>query len=335
MDASNQPCPLVSILMPAYNAADYLRQAVASVQQQTYPHWELIIANDGSTDNTLAVAQALAASDARITVLHHATNTGSFAAMRNAAMAVSQGQYIANLDSDDEFEPDALAVMVQYLEQHPQCPMVYGGYGNMTADSQPYKHQLQGVVWADTRFVYDPANITRPSDFHMLDEHTWFNVLTGRVDNHVQAMMFKKTALQQLGPWDERMGYYADVDLVFRAYAAWFTQIHALPHVVFRYRIAATGNLSNNGNTCLNRVSQLLYLYDTFFTRFEGTLDIAKPVKSKVYRINLTLLALTAARNQQWVPFAQILGKLWQSPHIHYQDAFLGTVKTLIRLTRR
>src|SRR5688500_17587486 len=95
---------LTSIIIPAYNAASYLPDSVGSVIAQTYPHWELIIVNDGSTDNTLQVLESF--TDPRIRCIHQANSGVSTA--RNNGIENAKGHYICFLDADDAWEKDNL-----------------------------------------------------------------------------------------------------------------------------------------------------------------------------------------------------------------------------------
>jgi len=97
--------PLVSIVMPAYNAGKYIGRAIESVLAQTYDNWELIIVDDGSTDNTYEVASRY--KDPRIRILRHDKNMGT-GPSRNDALSASRGQWIAVLDADDEWLPRRL-----------------------------------------------------------------------------------------------------------------------------------------------------------------------------------------------------------------------------------
>ena len=99
--------PIFSIVMPAFNGARYLREAVESVRAQTCGGWELIALDDGSVDTTLAVLQELAAADGRIRVETHA-NCG-VASTRNRGLALARGKYVTFLDQDDLLHPRALA----------------------------------------------------------------------------------------------------------------------------------------------------------------------------------------------------------------------------------
>lgn len=115
---------LVTVVVPAFNAANFLQRAVQSVLEQSYAHWELIIVNDGSTDATGQLADQLANQDERITVVHQ-ENCGLSGA-RNAGMRIAQGTYIQLLDADDLLLPHKLQDQVGFLESRPDCAMVYG-----------------------------------------------------------------------------------------------------------------------------------------------------------------------------------------------------------------
>jgi glycosyltransferase involved in cell wall biosynthesis len=100
----------VSIVLPTWNAAELLRQAVASVSSQTFDDWELIIIDDGSTDDTLSILRDLG--DNRIRVIHSA-HTGNPAILRNRAIEAASADIIAFIDSDDLWEPDKLEVQLR------------------------------------------------------------------------------------------------------------------------------------------------------------------------------------------------------------------------------
>lgn len=116
---------LVSIMMPAYNMAKYIGQAIESVLQQTYERWELIIVNDGSTDNTSQVIAAFV--DPRIRVIDQPN--GGEANARNTALKHISGEYLAFLDADDRFHPDHLMNAVHVLQGRSTIAGVYSdGY---------------------------------------------------------------------------------------------------------------------------------------------------------------------------------------------------------------
>ncbi|WP_175405051.1 glycosyltransferase family 2 protein [Salinimonas lutimaris] len=106
---------LVSVVMPCYNYASYIAESVASVKAQTETRWELIIVNDGSTDNTEQVLKAYE-DDPKITVVNKAN--GGVSSARNYALQQAQGKYIAFLDADDIWHPEKLARVVGEMQKH-------------------------------------------------------------------------------------------------------------------------------------------------------------------------------------------------------------------------
>lgn len=117
--------PLVSIVLPTYNRVAYLREAVASVQAQTYDHWELVVVDDGSTDGTHAFLESLG--DARVRAVRRA-HDGNVALLRNVGARESRGAYFALLDSDDTWLPEKLALQLEDLHARPECRWSYTGF---------------------------------------------------------------------------------------------------------------------------------------------------------------------------------------------------------------
>lgn len=114
--------PRVSIITPAFNAAHYLRQTIDSVRGQTVGDWEMLIVDDGSTDDTVAIAEGCAASDSRIRLLRQ-PNLGPSAA-RNHAMRDARGAFFTFLDSDDQWLPEFLAHQLDVFEAYPETALV-------------------------------------------------------------------------------------------------------------------------------------------------------------------------------------------------------------------
>jgi glycosyltransferase involved in cell wall biosynthesis len=110
--------------MPAYNVSRYIGAAIESVQRQTFTDWELLIVDDGSTDNTLEIAARYGTRDPRIAVIHQAND--GISAARNTALAHARGVLIAILDSDDVWLPEYLTKQVRILDQHPEIDIVTG-----------------------------------------------------------------------------------------------------------------------------------------------------------------------------------------------------------------
>jgi glycosyltransferase involved in cell wall biosynthesis len=119
----------VSVIIPSYNGADYLGEAIKSVLNQTYPHFELIVVNDASNDNTNELVKGF--DDQRIKYIIHDRNRG-LPATRNTGIKASSGQHIAFLDHDDIFHPEKLITHVKFLEDHPHIGVTYNSRFNIT-----------------------------------------------------------------------------------------------------------------------------------------------------------------------------------------------------------
>ena len=115
--------PKVSVIMPAYNVGSYVGRAIASVQAQTLQDFELIVVDDGSTDDTAAVVGAAAARDSRIRLIRQPN--GGVAAARNRALADARAAYVANLDSDDIWRPAFLERTAAALDHDPRAPFAF------------------------------------------------------------------------------------------------------------------------------------------------------------------------------------------------------------------
>lgn len=139
--------PLVSVLMPAFNAGQHIAQAIESVLQQTYPHFELLILNDGSTDDTQHILDQF--DDERIVKIQLTQNRGLVNA-RNQLVALAKGDYIAFLDSDDIARPNRLELQISFLESG-QADICGGAHDALYEDSGKIKLSKQRYSDPDIR----------------------------------------------------------------------------------------------------------------------------------------------------------------------------------------
>lgn len=145
---------LISIVMPAYNAAQYIEQSIESVLKQSYTNWELIIVDDCSVDDTYKIVDKLCLNEERIKLFRMNENSG-VAMARNFAISMSRGKYIAFLDSDDLWLPDKLEKQLN-LMQEKKAVISYTAYrqfsmekvGNLVSvpEQVTYKQLLKGNV---------------------------------------------------------------------------------------------------------------------------------------------------------------------------------------------
>jgi glycosyltransferase involved in cell wall biosynthesis len=165
--------PVVTVILPAYNAERYVSESIQSVLDQTYTCWELIIINDGSTDKTRDIISTF--DDERIQVIEQ-ENRGVSAA-RNEGLSSAKGKYITFLDADDVLPPNSLEVRASYLELNKNIDLVDG------------KIIVKDAGMKNTVRIYDPyyTGLLLPR-LAALDRRVFFNV----------CYMFKKEILDDI-----------------------------------------------------------------------------------------------------------------------------------------
>jgi len=129
--------PIVSVFMAAYNAEEFIEGSINSILNQSFKDFELIIVNDGSTDQTVAIVEQI--KDPRIKLVHNPKNIG-LQATRNRLLDLATGKYIAILDSDDIASTDRLETQVSFLENHSNIALC-GGHADVIDEN----HQFTGI----------------------------------------------------------------------------------------------------------------------------------------------------------------------------------------------
>ena len=132
--------PLASVVIPAYNQAEFLGEAIHSVLDQTYENLELIVVNDASQDNTSDVVKQF--DDPRVKLLVHEDNRG-LPATRNTGIWASSGELIALLDSDDIFHPDKLRAHIDFLVSHPEVGVSYNGRFELNYSAETIREMVR------------------------------------------------------------------------------------------------------------------------------------------------------------------------------------------------
>ena len=198
--------PLVSIVIPCYNQGRYLGEAIESARHQHYSNVEVIVVDDGSTDDTLPVAAAYPG----IRYLHQ-QNSGT-AVARNRGLSESRGEFVIFLDADDRLLPDAVARGVEYLGNHPDTAFVSGHVRLMDAVGIPTVEQAQD---------HEPASYVA-----LL---RWNYIWTPG------AVMYRRAVLDAIGAFDASAGGSADYDLNIRIARRLAVACHHDP--VLEYRV--------------------------------------------------------------------------------------------------
>lgn len=130
---------LVSIIIPSYNCGKYIGQTIESIMSQTYKNWELLIADDCSTDNSCTIINSYAANDSRIKLIKLDTNSGAGVA-RNICIKEAKGRFIAFCDSDDRWFPEKLEKQLEFMDIK-DAPLSHTSY--MTCDESG---KIKGII---------------------------------------------------------------------------------------------------------------------------------------------------------------------------------------------
>lgn len=215
--------PLVSVLVPCHNAAPWLAATLESVLAQTWPHREIIVVDDGSTDDSPAIARAYAARGVR---LFTQANVGASAA-RNRALREARGEYLQFLDADDLLSPGKLAAQVSLLADRAPGTLATCAWGRFTGDP------------ASARFVDDAVF----RDFSPVE----FLVLAGETGAmmHPSAWLVPRPVAALAGPWNEELTLNDDGEYFARVALASAGLVFAAdPAARSFYRSGLPGSLS-------------------------------------------------------------------------------------------
>lgn len=214
------PPPVVSVILPTYNREALLREAVASVVAQTFTEWELLVADDGSTDGTRAYLEGV--TDPRIRPLY-LEHTGTPTRPMMAATAAARGEWLAFLDSDDVWLPDKLRRQLDEVVQDPACRWSYTGYRHVD------EHGAEVSPNPPVAFV--------PHSGWILEE-----LLTFRASSSIVTWLLRKSLFAEVGGFDASPGIdlRSDYDLALRLAAK--SPVHAVaePLTVVRVHAART-----------------------------------------------------------------------------------------------
>ncbi len=180
--------PLVTVVIPCYNQAHFLGEAIESVLAQSHPNLEVIVVDDGSPDNTSEVA----AHYPRVRCVRQ-ENQGLSAA-RNSGLAVSEGEYVVFLDADDRLLPEALEAGLECFEAHPECAFVHGDY----------------------RFIAVDGSFAGRSRQHVVGEDHYATLLQGNYITMPATVMYRRAVFETVGGFDTFLGACEDYDMYLR-----------------------------------------------------------------------------------------------------------------------
>lgn len=231
---------MISIIVPAYNAAKFLGNALASVQSQTYSEWEMIIVDDGSRDDTFALAQAYCEKDGRIQVFTQ-KNAGVSVA-RNFGFSKARANYpfVLFLDSDDMLLPETLQKLLHQLEPHAEIPAVCGLVQEVDAAGAMMEANTYFETVLNRRGIVGHRLVRRePASGIAFGDICFHNYITTP-----GSVLVRKSVLDPPVVFDPTQGYTADWDLWWRITMV-SGPIAVVTETVLLYRIHGA-NMSQN-----------------------------------------------------------------------------------------
>jgi glycosyltransferase involved in cell wall biosynthesis len=267
--------PKVSIIIASYNSARFLPETISSILCQTFQEFEIIVVNDGSTDNTVQILESYLP----YIQLVNQENKGPGAA-RNAVLHRAQGDYLVFLDADDLLLPDKLKVQVEYLDKFPQIGVVYssGYYSTLLPDGTTTMH------------LFTDAGYLRKDLGHPEES---IKILAIQNAFPIHAAMVRRDSVLKINGFDERIPALADWDLWYR-----IAQTNRFEYVdvpLVEYRNVPTSLSKNNKRKKI----AYNYMYQKILTS-DGFFDLPARNKSDFYFrwgiIDLQFSELAAAK---------------------------------------
>lgn len=253
-DPAVSATPLVSVVIPAYNAAATLRETLDSVLDQTYSRLELVVVDDGSTDATPVILHSYGA---RIRVVLQA-NAG-LAGARNAGLLAARGEFIALMDADDLCMPERIAAQVRFLQALPHVILCASDFGAFNAEGPIAERYLEryysiaGNAAGGIRSLFDQAHrVVLPAGRGTAtrEVEAFSGMIRGRLvwGNflHPPTIMFRRPLLERVGLMAPRFRNLCDYEWLLRVSRV--AAIGYLPVPLIRYRLSPT-QMSGDQNT--------------------------------------------------------------------------------------
>jgi teichuronic acid biosynthesis glycosyltransferase TuaG len=198
--------PLVSIIIPTFNSQKFISETIRSVQNQTHVNWEIILVDDCSTDETVAIISRCTQEDNRIKILELAVNSGTGVA-RNSALVVAKGKYIAFLDADDLWKPNKLEAQIRFMQAN-KLPFTFSFYDCIDEDGKPLNKRVEAPINLSYRqlfFCNYVGNLTAIYDVSYFDKIP-ISPIRKRQDWMLWLTVLKKVKTAQ--PVPESLAYY-------------------------------------------------------------------------------------------------------------------------------
>jgi len=277
--------PKVSVIMPVYNAQDFIGGAIESVLNQTYSDWELICVDDGSTDGSKNVICSFNNNKIRCIFQEH---SGKPSCARNTGIKNSQGEYIAFLDSDDIYRSDSLSKRIEYFQTHPNAVFVY-------SDCE--------VIDDKNRMISD--SMISWSGKKAYEGHCFKELFVG-IFIPTMGVMLKRSILDKVGLFNEKLIGCEDYELWLRI--SYYFPLNYLSQTMAKCKIR-NGSLTTNSlmmdESFFNCLKFILNLFSDCYN-FIGK----EIVKRRMYNLSIDV-AFQYLHRGEWRRARQWLKEAW------------------------
>ena len=206
---SSERIPKISVIIPTFNAAQYLPAAIESVLGQDYKNLEIVVVDDGSSDDTPAV---IARYGKFVEYIRLENNGGGPARPRNIGIRAASGDYIALFDSDDLMLPGKLNEQAEFLSEFKDIPLVFTNFRNFSRDDEP---ALPDFLSDHTDFQAMPK-IPLKKNWYRLTSSLAYETLIPDTYIGTSGVLFRKKLVDEVGYFDESIGNSDDVEFFFR-----------------------------------------------------------------------------------------------------------------------
>ncbi|WP_083250712.1 glycosyltransferase family 2 protein [Acidihalobacter aeolianus] len=219
---------LVSIIIPVFNRETLVKKTIISCLKQTYRNFEIICVDDHSTDRSIDVIKEIALEDPRIQILRN-TRTKGVSGARNCGIEKSKGNFIAFIDSDDQYEPHHLESIMNEFQEHPQVDWIYADFCRVKGSSLVVESVFKSNSVLDNLTTYKEGNLHIIDKKSQLLEHIKFEKAPGLHTSIVRRYIFRTLcfdeSLQMFEDWKLRY------DAILAGYALAF--INRINHKYF------------------------------------------------------------------------------------------------------
>lgn len=298
--------PLISIIVPVYNAEKYLERCISSILAQEYTHFELLLMDDGSTDRSSEICDYFAAQDSRIKVIHK-ENSG-VSSTRNQALDLAQGDYIQFLDSDDWITPQATKLFVQNAVSS-GCDMVISAFYRVVGDAFSPKCAIEneGIL---TRDEFADEMMENPADFY-------YGVLWNK--------LFKRSIIEKYHiRMDESISWCED--FIFNLeYLRHCRVVYALKTPTYYY-VKVKTSLVNTQSIHISRIIRMkLTVFEYYQQFFKSVYDEESydNIRFQIYRF------FVAAAKDSFIPPSPLSKKLDPEPLLSCQESIINGDQSL------